>query len=253
MKLKIVILAVLAQASVMYSQNDLYVESEMEMDMVFLKRTVTFQQYINSEGYVSKISEKGKEIRVEVQKRDSVIVLDQSLPACMMDTKENYNKEVNENAVKFKLTNVKLEKTEETQMILGYKCKKAIVTYMTEAAMINSKVKMELYYTEDIKVQESTLLLGEIAGYESMLELVKTVQSLDGMVLKNVSTTKTGLVELKNVSVCKKIEKKPAPEDVFQIKDKLCKSPVSAKKYIREVKRREMQQQQQASGSMFPR
>lgn len=141
---------------------------------------------------------------------------------------------------------IEVKKSDITEKIMGYTCKRAIVQYKTkQSGAMSTSEQMSVWYTDEILSWDSKQLRIEYMGHNS---LEAAMRSLGGAVLKTESYSKaTGITSRVIVTG---ISTNDIPEEVFKLSPKQCKNFLNLKEYKALVKKRN---QQAASQSQMMR
>ena len=134
------------------------------------------------------------------------------------------------------VTDVKIEKTEETKTILGYTCKKIIIRYKISQVTTYAS-EMRLWCTDEVKLPSGA----KLPELNKRNALTVAIMNLNSFPLE----TET-LMELNNVSTVSKVVElstKEIDEEVFTMNPKDCKKPLNLKDYKAMLLKRQHQAQ----------
>ena len=152
---------------------------------------------------------------------------------CYQDTKENILKTREEKAT---IENINVKKVNDTKKILGYLCKKAIITYDAKSQFGTMGTENEVWYTDELKSEGDAV--GSQAGSETGRAYLAAIKEL-GVILVTETTVKSA--KTKSSTTVTKIEKLEIPDEKFQISTDQCKKVMNYADYQKEMDKRQRQ------------
>lgn len=206
--------------------------------------------------YKVTVYSKGEDMKVEMSSKtatqtqffvgDKVTVItkeEKSEDMCGEGTREEMKSIMNEGS-KTEYKDLKVEKTNKTETIMGYECKKVIIKYKISVMGFDMKMENVLWYTDKINLGND-LSTGDVNSMGVSNAYIDAVKALGGVVLKQESYA-NGTLTATTKTV--QFEKKDIADAVFVIDTKGCKKMLTLKEHKDKIdeknRNREMQELQ---------
>jgi len=232
------IILVMLISNALIGQTGYFMRSEIETAANGFnngKTTMTVSTYVKGEDMkIETINKTSTQLQYYIGDKVTVITKEKNADNVCGEGTRDEMKDIIKESDKTEYKDLKVEKTNKTETILGYECKKAIIKY--KIAVMGFEMKMEnvLWYTDKISLGND-ISTGDASNIGVSNAYVDAVKALGGITLKQESNSNgTSLAVMKVMQ----IEKKEIAESVFAIDAKDCKKMLTLKEQKDKIEER---------------
>jgi hypothetical protein len=198
------------------------------MPEILNKMGKSFSVIYTKKGMIKTETTVMKTLQTNLIEKDKITVTNPDL--CGIFTKEELLTNGLNDDVEYK--DVTVTKTEETENILGFNCKKAILNFKIVRSG-EHEYESIVWYTTEIQQPDNS----DLPQLTKPNDFTRAMSSLGGVVLHTQllmkSTNVTTLTRVTEISTNK------IDDSVFMVNEKLCKKPKNLQDYKKELKKRE--------------
>lgn len=239
MKLKLnLIFVCLLFSKVIFSQTKYIIKTDMVTKMAMFSIKSKVITYFNNEDVKQFTDINGvKQYQFFIGKKVNLVTIERGFKdVCGEGTLDEWKQLNTETAGATTYKDIKIEKSDKTEKILGYQCKKCIITCKAEVPITKAEmmIEQEIWYSEELYEKGFQIQDPKDLGVTN--PLVQAVSDLKGSVLKSKIKQSFGSVEY----TVTQIEKDPLQDPIISLEQatKDCKKMRTLKEHNDEVQGR---------------